>query len=68
MIKAKCENCKFLYQEDEKIFVCRRYPPQMVAVGNALEMHDMPSFPRILSPKFEWCGEYKEEHEDFRKI
>ena len=40
----------------------------MVAVGNALEMHDMPSFPRILSPKFEWCGEYKEEHEDFRKI
>ena len=60
MIKPKCKNCKYLYQEEENYSVCRRFPPQVVATGTALEMVEHSYFPRILSPKFEWCGEYQE--------
>ena len=60
MTKAKCLNCMYLVEDDENIFECHRYPPQMVGLGNALAVEDLPCYPRILSPKFEWCGEYRE--------
>ena len=59
MDKERCQDCRFLKQEEENDFRCHRYPPQMVAEGTALEMYAYASYPRISSKKFEWCGEFK---------
>ena len=67
MKKEKCLKCYFL---DKFTNFCRRYPPQVIYSGKAINdstnyvtTFGSAMYPVIKKPDLDWCGEFIDEEE-----
>jgi hypothetical protein len=58
-----CEDCFYgLFQPQDNIVICRRYPPLVTRVeGNQITSHNP-----LVHPRW-WCGEWKQEIDSTNK-